>query len=398
MNYLKSLGLLIGLLLPILVKANLTDPRVWSDQNGRQIEATLISYDQDSEKGKFRRTDGYVVEIPLSMLSSEDQTLIKSLTAEQQPKSSNEDPAKETHSENYLITGLTKENTGQYIATSEGWEHDIQSLRVKIRFKGSSQPADKQYLKAYFYDRNNALIQTYGKPPRIEISEGNYADQKVKFKKNDTAELFFPLSAYLEERDWKRCIVVFGDNKEATARIYPSGDLSDFAFKERVKILGEYLSQITGDLPSGGAATEYKIVSARKSRFGSSAYVDEQWVEGARGILVTVKVRNALPTSKYFLKCHFFDSDDKKVLTANNPTMIVSDAATSTHTALPKFADINTDMIAFFPFDRKVENSDWRKAVLVFGDKDTVDTIIVGGNSDDLKSLNFPEKNRQSRQ
>jgi len=49
-------------------------------------------------------------------------------------------------------------------------------------------------------------------------------------------------------------------------------------------------------------------------------------------------------------------------------------------------------MVAFFPFDSEVEAVEWRKAVVVFGDKDRVDVAIVGGNISDLELLEFPEK------
>jgi hypothetical protein len=50
------------------------------------------------------------------------------------------------------------------------------------------------------------------------------------------AEVYFPLLAYLDERDWQRCVIVFGDKQEAYARIYPSGDLSEYSFPEKHNI------------------------------------------------------------------------------------------------------------------------------------------------------------------
>jgi len=384
-----------SLLLFQVVRADLTGTRTWSDQTGRQIEARLLTYDTTLHTGTFRRDDGYLVHIPLNMLATADQTFVTELLAKEDQESVTEDEseteAEANQSENYRFSSLTKNKTDGYIATKEGWEYKIQALRAKVRYRGESPPSGQQFVKAYFYDRNKQLIQSYDGPGRIQREDGGYTDPPKTFKENATEEVYFPLSAYLDERDWQRCVIVFGDKQEAYARIYPSGDLSEYSFPERTLIFGERLKKAS-NAQKERKETEYHITSARKSRFNATAWVDGAWVDGVKGILVEVEVGNSLPTSNYFLRVHFFDNDQKRLLTVKKPTQIESDDAANTYTTLPKFAKTDDKMIAFFPLDSAVEAVEWRKAVVVFGDKDRVDVAIVGGNISDLELLEFPEK------
>lgn len=374
--------------------ADLTEIRTWSDQKGRQIEARLLTYDSTLRTGTFRREDGYVVHIPIKMLAADDQAFVSKLLAakesEQMPLNQTA-TEEENQSEHYVFSNLAKKKTDGFINTKEGWEHEIDALRARVRYRAESPPAGRQYVKAYFYDRDRKLIQSYGNPARIQGQDGEYEDPPIAFEFNANEEVYFPISAYLEQRDWQRCIVVFGDDKEAYARIYPSGDLSEYRFPERTLIFGEDLKQLSNG-QTERERTEYHVNSARKSRFNATAWVDGAWMDGAEGLLVEVEVDNSLPAPGYFLKAHFFDRNNRRLMTVDRPTQIESDDDANAYTSLPKFAKTDDEMVAFFPFDEKLEALDWRKAVVVFGDRDKVDLAIVGGDSSDLDLLEFPEK------
>jgi hypothetical protein len=371
-----------------------SEMRTWTDQQGRTLEASLISYDERSATGSFRRSDGMIVKIPRNLLAQADQAQLDTLSSASSTSTADtQQEAIEKQSENYIFSRLSKTGTRGYINTHEGWEYQAKALKVKVRYRGDLPTSQTQYLKAYFYDRNSELIQRYKQAARIQDEDGNYSDPPESFKKNESYELYFPVSNFLEGRDWQRAIVVFGNEQEAAAKIYPSGDLSEYAFSERKLIFGSNLSTLSSnESPTAAEPTKFAINSARKSTFRNTAWVDGDWREGTKGILVRVTIEDALPRGNYYLRVHYFDTDNKLVRTQKQPTQIEINDAANTYTQLPKFAKLGRSHDAYFPFDKEVEATDWRKAVIVFGNKQSVDLAIIGGDSQDLKDLNFPEK------
>jgi len=390
--------LLTLLLLASTANAALTEMRTWQDQQGRTIEAELLRYNASAQIGEFRRSEGMIVKIPLKMLSDADQTFLSSF-AQQEPEStgptgpSQNDTQEAQQSDNYDFSKLSKTRTIGYIKTKEGWEHQAEALMARLSFRGDSEPSS-QYVKAYFYDRHKKLIDTYDRPARIQNEDNTYTNPPKGFKKNKKEEVLFPISLYLEERECRKVIVVFGDGEEATAKIYPSGKLEEYAFDERHLIFGKNLQETT--TTTATAATEFIISSAKEKKYRNTAWVDGDWSEDNRGILVEVEVRGQLPSDNYFLRAHYFDSENQLIHTQKSPTQIEVDEDANLYTKLPKFADLNEGHEAFFPYDRGVETKDWRKAVIVFGDGQSVDVDIIGGHISNLESLDFPEKSRYS--
>lgn len=394
-NRLRLQPALIALLLCIWQSAsgNLTEMRTWTDTQGRTLQARLISHDKNALTGSYLRADGHKIKIPDNLLIAADQELIQSLAVKADASSTNNDADTiETQSDYYTFSGLSKTKTDGYINTHEGWEYQVKALKAKVRYRGNAT-ADQQYLKAYFYDRNNQLIQSYKQPARIQDDDGQYTNPPKRYEKNESHELYFPLSNFLEGRNWQRAIIVFGNQTEATAKIYPSGDLSVYAFPERKLIFGSNLQSLSSSSATANSTpTKFVINRARKSTFKSTAWVNGDWRDGTKGILVSAKVEDALPSGNYFMRVHYFDTDNKLIHTQKQPTQIEIDDAANTYTKLPQFAKIGRSHDAYFPFDKDVEAGDWRKAVVVFGNDQSVDLAIIGGASSDLAKLNFPEK------
>lgn len=182
-----------------------SEMRTWTDQQGRTLEASLISYDERSATGSFRRSDGMIVKIPRNLLAQADQAQLDTLSSASSTSTADtQQEAIEKQSENYIFSRLSKTGTRGYINTHEGWEYQAKALKVKVRYRGDLPTSQTQYLKAYFYDRNSELIQRYKQAARIQDEDGNYSDPPKSFKKNESYELYFPVSNFLEGRDWQR--------------------------------------------------------------------------------------------------------------------------------------------------------------------------------------------------
>jgi len=117
---------------------------------------------------------------------------------------------------------------------NNGWKDSAPCIQAELRVNreiGNSKP----YARAYFFDRDNKLVQRYSKPSETSDDHRNYTAMPDIFKARQVSKVCFPIGdkATQQGEKWARVIVVFGGAEFATAESYPKDDISKFDFPEK---------------------------------------------------------------------------------------------------------------------------------------------------------------------
>ena len=134
---------------------------------------------------------------------------------------------KERNSKGIKITAVEKDEVGNNKIILVPFIEISISTKRQICFTSIS------YAKAYFFNSSKQLVECISAPAMVERpSKGAYSTPAF-FKKNSSENIYFIIPKSLRGRnDWS-VVVVFGDQKEITASVYPSGNFSDYRFHEK---------------------------------------------------------------------------------------------------------------------------------------------------------------------
>lgn len=134
---------------------------------------------------------------------------------------------KEKNSKGIKITSVEKDEAGnnQIIL--------VPFIEISISTKRQICFTSICYAKAYFFNSSKQLVECLSAPAMVERpSKGTYSTPAF-FKKNSSENIYFTIPKSLRGRnDWS-VVVVFGDQNEITASVYPSGNVSDYCFYEK---------------------------------------------------------------------------------------------------------------------------------------------------------------------
>ena len=135
----------------------------------------------------------------------------------------------------YIIKEVKETQPGHWILLGLHWVEGLQEIEVKLA-TDKDQSAIGTFIRAYFYGQDKNLLIKYESPPaagfKTPDSEVTLFAKPGKFTKNKVETLYFPITDEIAEK-WKSVIVVFGDSKQAAARVYPAGKLTDYEFDEK---------------------------------------------------------------------------------------------------------------------------------------------------------------------
>lgn len=122
---------------------------------------------------------------------------------------------------------------------NKSWVPGLTTLRVKLRLD-SGAARGGFFARAYFFDKNKALILEYKSPPQVEVELGRkYATLPPHWKDAENYEIYFPIPPEKDKGpgDWKTAIVVFGNADMVVADAYPgNANLQDFSFPEKDRL------------------------------------------------------------------------------------------------------------------------------------------------------------------
>jgi hypothetical protein len=115
-----------------------------------------------------------------------------------------------------------------------GWKDNAPCIQAELHVT-RELVEEKPFARAYFFDREYKLLQSYKAPPQVSEDHKNYASMPTVFKPHQASKVSFPISEKANQPSghWSRVVIVFGDANNADAEIYPKDDLSKFDFPEK---------------------------------------------------------------------------------------------------------------------------------------------------------------------
>jgi hypothetical protein len=139
------------------------------------------------------------------------------------------------HAGSYVIKAVKESQPGHWILLGLHWVEGLQEIEVKLA-TDKDLSAIGTFIRAYFYDQDKNLLIKYENPPaagfKTPDGEVTLFAKPGKFTKNKVETLYFPITDEIAGK-WKSVVAVFGDSKQATARVYPDGKLADYEFDEK---------------------------------------------------------------------------------------------------------------------------------------------------------------------
>ena len=139
------------------------------------------------------------------------------------------------HAGNYSIKEIKEAQPGHWILLGLHWVEGLNEIEVKVA-TDKDQSAIGTFIRAYFYDQDKNLLIKYQSPPaagsKTPDGEVTLFAKPGKFTKGKVETLYFPITDEIVGK-WKRVVVVFGDSKQAVARVHPEGKLADYEFDEK---------------------------------------------------------------------------------------------------------------------------------------------------------------------
>ena len=115
-----------------------------------------------------------------------------------------------------------------------GWKENAPCIQAELHV-ARELTDEKPFARAYFFDREYKLLQSYKNPPQVSDDNRNYTTLPALFKPHQASKVSFPISVRANQPSahWNRVVIVFGDANNAAAEIYPKDELSKFDFPEK---------------------------------------------------------------------------------------------------------------------------------------------------------------------
>ncbi|MBN1268344.1 MAG: hypothetical protein JXB04_02055 [Kiritimatiellae bacterium] len=136
----------------------------------------------------------------------------------------------------FTIESVTKGRTPGRVYTGREWRTGGELLRVGVTVR-EEVDARTVYARAYFFDRERRRIQKLTGPTKIQYGETYRGLLPEAFEPNKVYNIFFPIAEELStgKNGWAVAVIVFGDEREAIASVFPANtfDLAALDFDEK---------------------------------------------------------------------------------------------------------------------------------------------------------------------
>lgn len=373
------------------VSAQVGQSRTWTDSSGRKVTAELEGF-QDENTVLFKLPNGSAVPFPIAKLSPPDAEFAKK-AYEIQSKNANIDWENPKESENYVIRSVSRERAPGYVSTKSGWEWQIKCLQVRVEFRGPRAVAPGQ-IKAYFYNRDGKLLEKFNEPPRRQNEDETYIDAPKDFQQNETVEVFFPLTEFLEKGDWATALIVFGADSDFSVKATPGTSLEPFVFAEKKYVFPGWEPSQAAPGNKKGAVTEadLEIRRFREDTHEYSLFFNGSYRENMPCMTAEVRVVGDINPAEGKVKLYAFDPEGRLVVTRNKPSTARIDGDGS-YVSNPKIADGSWYPV-FFSLDQDLAGKDFPTYVLYFEFRGKAAAAVESSVGATIGSLDFPGRKK----
>lgn len=125
----------------------------------------------------------------------------------------------------------------EYAWVDDQWDEGAECVELKVS-ANEKQGANDVYYRAYFYDKADKLIYSAKKPSTIwEYGESNvYTPKALEAGKKYSVYFAVPKVYTTGDKKWRRVIVVFGNQEQAVAQLFPKGEIKPYDFPEKSRV------------------------------------------------------------------------------------------------------------------------------------------------------------------
>ncbi len=141
--------------------------------------------------------------------------------------------------EAYKVVSIRPIASSDLIKVGHDWRKDLK-MRLQVSLQvGADTPSSSVFVHAYFYDKDDHLIDT-AKGPNAIWTETPKGLQEVllpptlpRFK---VTNVYFDITEELHAKKWTSVVVAFGDNDKVAALSMPGSVLAKVDFPEKTKL------------------------------------------------------------------------------------------------------------------------------------------------------------------
>jgi len=369
--------------------------RVWKDQQGREVRATLKGF-EDKHTLLLTLADGRTVPFPVAKLGSNDVAF--ALEVFQKAEATHDSGAaidweKPKLSEASVIRGVKRENAPGYVSTNNGWEWQGKCIEARVQYKGD-QAGVTGGVKAYFYNREGVLIDTFEKAPRRQDEDRKYIEAPESFDRGETVEVYFPITTFLEESDWATVLIVFAAGGEYSAETMPTTSFESLEFAEKAELFPDW-NEAAGDrdaMANANADAEPEIRRLRQEVYKSSVNFNGNYQTGKLCMTAEVRAAGVVSPEDGTVKLYAFDGSGNLEATRSRPSSAKLNG-TNSYVGRPRIADDRWYPVCF-ALDGDFEDKEFSTFVMVFEFGGKITAVVESSVNAELTSLEFPDKQR----
>ncbi len=389
------------LIIPIIAMNLAAEPQVasdsmrtWTDATGRKIEASLNGF-QDEHNLILKLKDGRLVPFPIEKLGPEDKAFAQDAFGKQ-PAKAMIDWENPKNSPNYVIRSLKRETAPGFIAVKSGWEYQIKSIEARLQYKGDKESASGNVV-AYFYDRDNKLIEKIAKPPRRENKDRVYVNALDTFEKNESVEAYYPLTDFLQELKWATVLVAFGEGSDYSVDTMPATSYEHLDFDEKKHVFPNWKPDAVSNSKATPTKTDatLEIRRVRESVSKGALNFNGKYQSRKPYLGAEIRATGEIIPGEATVKLYAFDKTGKLEASRTGPSS-AEIKGTGKYVERPRIANDDWHEV-YFALDGNMEGKTYPTYVVVFSFGGKTIASIQSSNGTALGALDFPEKDQLNR-
>jgi hypothetical protein len=141
--------------------------------------------------------------------------------------------------DDFKIVGLRPVWSTDLIHVGSDWRKDLpKRMLVSLRVSADT-PASAIFVKTYFYDHDDKLVGSYGKPNSVWTSTARGLEE-VGLPKTlshlKATDVYFAIPEDLQAKNWTTVVAVFGNSTKVSASCLPASELPKLDFPEKAKL------------------------------------------------------------------------------------------------------------------------------------------------------------------
>ncbi|MDF1816968.1 MAG: hypothetical protein P1V20_32505, partial [Verrucomicrobiales bacterium] len=243
---------------------------------------------------------------------------------------------------------------------------------------------------AYFYNRDDKLLEKISRPPRRQGDDRQYIDPPKSFEKNKTVEVYYPLTTFLEDSDWATVLVAFGSGREYSVETMPKRSLEALDFAEKEFVFPGWVPDANRSMEDENSNVEPEIRRLKvEDKYPYSLSFNGDYRRDMPCVMGEVRVTGDITPGEGVVRLHGFDANGIKKATRQRPSSFQIEGSSS-YVGRPQIADDNWHPVAFALDDYFSDRYPTYVMVFQFQGKTTAEAVSSTGAT--ITDLDFPEK------